>query len=187
MKGCGEVRASMSLWKTPFLRNLWFIVSSPGSSHYTLAKPSRALSFISQFYSMTGVCKVRSQWNKLKKFDGILWLHLAKEKRKCLGISFPLREDHMGAQKATTARWPLETEKSLQNFMKEMKMWFLSSHLSWARLFSSTFQTMRYSKKMKMLAVTVNYFPPLILFCFNCPESKSFGRYPRPQRLRNSF
>lgn len=106
--------------QTSFLRKLWFIVSSPGSSHYTPAKPSRALSFISQFYGMTGVCEVRGKLNKLKNLVGSSDCILQKEKRKCLGIAFLHREDRMGPQKTRTARWPLERKacKILQRKLK---------------------------------------------------------------------
>lgn len=91
-------------FKTPFLRKLCFIVSIPGSSHYTPAKPSRALSFISQFYGMTGVWKIRSQLNKLKHLMESSVCILRKKKGNALGYLFLIgriilaskRQQHQG-------------------------------------------------------------------------------------------
>lgn len=57
---------------------------------------------------MTGVCKIRSQLNKLKNLIDSSVCILQKNKGNALGYLFLTGGDHIGLQKATTSRWPLE-------------------------------------------------------------------------------
>lgn len=94
----------------------------------------------------------------------------------------------MGPQKVTTARWLLEREKKkLEKFYKgNENVISVKSPLMRLSFLINILDHVIFRKNENASCACELLFPP-ILFCFDCPESKSFGRHPRPQHLRNSF